>query len=217
MFLNNILKFLVLISTLGFIFPSNAQLRNSAYNTMINTSQKVVVGKIKSREELRFDYEGENLVCGHILEIEVSESWKGGAESFKVFASNSDILMENDGGETEYFLFARKNPNFLKTGREALAFTNCDEGRSARLDTSELEYLATRLRQQIFPLVTYDGGKVIDEDTGVMKRGRWMMIVNRIANSALPYTIARRRLNNGNENIIEEMNLDHFIEEIINN
>lgn len=217
MYLNNILKYTIPLFALGFLCSVNAQVRNSAYNTMINTSQKVVIGKITNREELRFDYDGENLVCGQILEIEVSENWKGGSENFKVFATNSDILMDNDDGATEYFLFARKNPKFEATGRDALDFINCDEGRSARLDISKLEFLATRLRQQIFPLVSYAGGRVVDTDTGVIKRGRWMMIVNRNANSALPYTIARRRLNNGNENIIEEMSLNDFIEEIVQN
>jgi len=190
---------------------SQAQNADNTYQRMANTSTKIIQGHIISREEVRYDYDDDNLniVCGQILEIDVSKSWKGGDQRFRVFAANSDVLME---GEVEYFMFARKNSKFAASGRDAVDFINCDQEKSTRMDISGFEFLATRLRQQIFPLVSYDSAKpVIDEDTGVMKRGQWMMIVNRIANSALPYTIMRRRLNNGNENVIEEMSLNDFL------
>ena len=213
--INILLYITVIITSLGFYGATQAQNPDNTYKRMANTSTKIIQGRIIGREEIRFDYDDDNLnvVCGQLLEIEVTKSWKGGNERFKVFSQNSDILM---GGEMEYFMFARINRKYGKTGLAAIDFINCDEGRSARMDISNLEFLATRLRQQIFPLVKYDSyNKVMDEDTHVMKRGEWMMIVNRIANSALPYTIMRRRLNNGNENIIEEMSLRNFLDEFI--
>lgn len=196
-----------------FSTASSAQQSSNSYQWVANTSSKIVQGHIIGKEEVRYDYEEENLVCGFVLELEVTKSFKGGDEGFKLFATNSDILMEDD---LEYFIFTRKNPKFGTSGADALEFVNCDGGKSTRMDVSGFEYLATRLRQQIFPLVSYDGGdRIVDEDTGVIKRGQWMMVVNRIANAALPYTIMRRRLNNGNENIIEEMSYTDFLSEII--
>lgn len=193
--------------------PVSSQESSNSYRWVANNSAKIVQAHIIDREEVRFDYDEENLVCGYILELNVSKSFKGGDDNFKLLATNSDVLMDDD---QEYFIFARKNPKFGVTGPDALDFVNCDGGKSARMDVSRFEYLATRLRQQIFPLVSYDGGEqIVDEDTGVIKRGQWMMIVDRIANAALPYTIMRRRLNNGNENIIEEMSYTDFLTEII--
>lgn len=203
--------FIVIVIGMVLSISAYAQTRDNTYLRMTNTSAKIVKGKITDREAIEYDYDDERLICGYILDISVVESWKGGMESFKVFASNSDILMHSD---MEYFLFARRNSNFGNSAK--VEFINCDDGKSTRMDVSGFEYLATRLRQQIFPIVSYDGdNSVIDTDTNVMKRGQWMMIVNRIANSALPFTIARRRLNNGNENIIEEMSFSDFLSEFI--
>ena len=203
--------FLLILTGLVLNVSAFGQARDNTYLRMTNTSAKIVKGKITHREAIEYDYDGERLVCGYVLDISVVQSWKGGTEDFKVFSSNSDIIMD---GEVDYFLFARRNNNFGNNTK--VEFINCDGGKSTRMDISGFEYLATRLRQQIFPIISYDNGdSVIDTDTNVMKRGDWMMIVNRISNSALPYTIARRRLNNGNENVIEEMSLSDFISEFI--
>ncbi len=201
----------IFVSTFIFVSLSNAQGRDKTYERIKNTSAKIVRGKILGREEVRYDYDGIDMRCGYILEIDVIQSFKGGNDNFKVFASNSDILM-NDAPDTEYFLFARRNPAFGKG--PATDFINCDEGRSTRMDISGFEYLSTRLTQQIFPIVSYrSDNPIVDEDTGVVKKGEWMMIVDRIANNALPYTISRRRLNNGNQAVIEEMSLSNFLDE----
>ena len=205
------------ITFVGFAFlaisQSLAQGADKTYVRMVNTSSKVVRGTIISSEEIRYDYDGVNMVCGYILEINVINSWKGGDGTFKVFAANSDIL-ENAEPGLEYFIMARRNPAFGKTGQSAIAFTNCDGGRSTRMNMSEHEFLATRLTQQIFPIITYSAqNPVTDEDTGIIKRGEWLMIVDRISNNALPFTIMRRRLNNGNPNVIEEMSFNDFLYE----
>ena len=212
--MHNYLKINVLLLLIGLInIQVQAQNADNTYVRFLNTSAKVVQGKITGREAIHYDYDGEDLICGYILDIAVTKSWKGGDQNFKVFASNSDVLMD---GEYEYFLFARKNPKFGMSGRDALDFINCDDGKSTRMDVSRFEFLATRLRQQIFPLISYNGGdKIVDEDTGIVKRGQWMMIVSRIANSALPFTIMRRRLNNGNQHVIEEMNYADFQDEFL--
>ncbi len=192
---------------------AHAQGSNKTYVRMVNTSAKVVRGTIISREEIRYDYDGVNMVCANVLEIAVSQSWKGGNDTFKVFAANADIL-ENAVAGQEYLIMARKNQAFGATGQDAIAFTNCDGERSTRMDMSQFEFLATRLTQQIFPIIQYSvETPVTDEDTGVIKRGEWMMIVDRIANNALPFTIMRRRLNTGNPNVIEEMSYADFLDE----
>ncbi len=201
----------IFVSTILFVSFSNAQGADKTYTRIKNTSAKIVRGTIVGREEVRFIYDEVNMRCGYIMEINVIQSFKGGDENFKVFVSNSDILM-NDAPETEYFIFARKNPSFGVNS--APDFLNCDEGRSTRMDLSGFEYMSTRLTQQIFPIVSYTAeNPIVDEDTGVVKKGEWMMIVDRIANNALPYTIPRRRLNNGNLAVIEEMSYSHFVNE----
>ncbi len=201
----------IFVSTLIIASQSNAQGRDKTYERIKNTSAKIVRGKIIGREEVRYDYDGLDMRCGYILEIDVIETFKGGNDNFKVFASNSDILM-NDAPDTEYFMFVRENPAFGE--RPAIDFINCDEGRSTRMDISGFEYLSTRFTQQIFPIVSYTAeNPIVDEDTGVVKKDEWMMIVDRIANNALPYTISRRRLNNGNPAVIEEMSLRNFLDE----
>jgi len=203
--------FIIILSGLIFNISAFGQVRDNTYLRMINTSAKIVKAKITGREAIEYDYDGENLICGYVLNISVVQSWKGGMDDFKVFASNSDILME---GDMEYFMFARRNNSFGDTPK--VAFLNCDDEKSTRMDISGFEYLATRLKQQIFPIISYDKEKnIIDTDTNVVKRGDWMMIVNRISNSALPYTIARRRLNNGNDKVIEEMSLSDFLNEFV--
>lgn len=193
------------------ISQSNAQGADKTYTRIINTSAKIVRGKIIGREEVRFEYDGVDMRCGYILEIDVVKSYKGGDEQFKVFATNSDILMEN-APDTEYFIFASRNMKFGPN--PAADFLNCDEGRSTRMDISPFEFMSSRYTQQIFPIISYtDDNPVVDEDTGVQKRGEWMMIVDRIANNALPFTISRRRLNNGNPAVIEEMSLSGFLSE----
>lgn len=197
------------MSTIFFVGQSNAQGRDKTYERIVNTSAKIVRGKIIGREEVRYNYDGVDMRCGYILDIEVLKSFKGGNDSFRVFASNSDILMEG-APDHEYFIFARRN---MKYGpRAAVDFLNCDGGRSTRMDISPFEYMSARLTQQIFPILSYSADNPItDEDTGVVKKGEWMMIVDRISNNALPFTIARRRLNNGNIAVIEEMSLSDFL------
>ncbi len=205
-----LIVFTIFISGIVFVASLSAQGRDKTYNRIVNVSTKIVRGTIIGREEIRYDYDGVNMRCGYVLDINTKKSWKGGDSNFKVFVSNSDILMNNPEN-TEYFIFARRNSNF---GKSKIEFINCDQGRSTRMDTSGFEFLATRITQQIFPIVSYSAeNPITDEDTGVIKRGDWMMIVDRIANNALPFTIARRRLNNGNENVIEEMNLSDFLYE----
>lgn len=203
----NYLLSLLIITILLWTNTSFAQ--SSTYNRMLNTASKVVRGKIVGSEEVRYDYdeENKNIVCGQILDIEVTESFKGGNESFRVFASNKDMLI---GEEYEYFIIARRNNNASDTPK--LAFINCFDEKSTRMDVSYIPYLATSLRQQIFPIVNYKReDNIIDPDTRVAKKGEWLLLVDRIANNALPYTIARRRFNNGNKDIIEEMRLADFL------
>lgn len=203
----NYLLSLLIITILSWTNTSFAQ--SNTYNRMLNTASKVVRGKIVGSEEVRYDYDedNKNIVCGQILDIEVTESFKGGNESFRVFASNNDMLI---GEEYEYFIIARRNNNASDTPK--LAFINCFDEKSTRMDVSYIPYLATSLRQQIFPIVSYKReDNIIDPDTRVAKKGEWLLLVDRIANNTLPYTIARRRFNNGNEDIIEEMRFSDFL------
>ena len=206
--LNYLLSFIIII----FIAWTNVSFAQSnTYNRMLNTSSKVVRGKIVGSEEVRYNYDedNQNIVCGFILDIEVTESFKGGEENFRVFASNKDMLI---GDDHEYFIIARRNNNAGNTPK--VAFINCFDGKSTRMDTSYIPYLATSLRQQIFPIVSYRReDNIIDPDTRVAKKGDWLLLVDRIANNALPYTIARRRFNNGNEEIIEEMRFSDFLKD----
>ena len=198
---------LVLIAVFSFSSASFAQ--SNTYNRMLNSAAKVVRGKITGFQEIRFDYDedNKNVVCGQILDIEVTESFKGGNDNFKVFVSNNDMLI---GDEYEYFIIARRNKNASDSPK--VDFISCFEGRSTRMDVSSIPYLATSIRQQIFPIVSYRReDNIIDPDTRVAKKGEWMLVVDRIANNALPYTIARRRFNNGNDEIIEEMRLSDFL------
>lgn len=203
------LSLLSLSFVMGVATTNESYAQNKTYNRMLNTAGKIVRGKFTGMEEVRYNYDedNQNIVCGYIMDVEVSKSYKGGSDNFRVFVSNDDILL----GETqEYFIIARKNQKFGDT--RAVDFLNCLEGRSTRTDISGLPFLATSITQQIFPLVTYNReDNIVDPDTRVVKKGEWMMVVNRIANNALPYTIARRRLNNGNDDIIEEMRLSDFI------
>lgn len=198
--------FIFIISTL-FTFELNAQANSDTYHRMKNTSAKVIRGKIIGSEAIRYNYDGENLVCGHVLEIDVVESFKGGDENFKVFVSNDDILL---GSDYEYFMFARRNNNYGNTPK--VAFINCIDDKSTRMDVSPYPFLATSLRQQIFPIISYTSVKnIVDEDTNVVKKGDWMLVVDRMSNNSLPYTISRRRLNIGNDDILEEMSLKQFL------
>lgn len=204
------LKILLPLLIIIFIPWSNVSFAQSnTYNRMLNTASKIVRGKIVGSEEIRYNYdeENQNIVCGLILDIEVTESFKGGNENFRVFASNKDMLI---GEEYEYFIIARRNNNASDTPK--VEFINCFDEKSTRMDISYIPYLATSLRQQIFPIVSYRReDNIIDPDTRVAKKGEWLLLVDRIANNALPYTIARRRFNNGNDDIIEEMRLSDFL------
>lgn len=183
--------------------------QSSTYNRMINISAKVVRGKISNAQEVRYDYDKDNLniVCGHLVDVTVNRGFKGGTDTFKVFISNKDIML---GEDYEYFIIARSNKYFSETSK--VAFTNCYDERSTRMDVSAFPYLATNIRQQIFPIVSYKReDNIVDPDTRVVKKGEWLMLVNRIANNSLPYKIPRRRLNNGNDDIIEEMSLSSFL------
>ena len=208
--LNYLLSSSLIIIILSWTNTSFAQ--SNTYNRMLNTASKVVRGKIVGSEEVRYDYDedNKNIVCGQILDIEVTESFKGGNESFRVFASNNDMLI---GEEYEYFIIARRNNNASDTPK--LAFINCFDEKSTRMDVSYIPYLATSLRQQIFPIVNYKReDNIVDPDTRVAKKGEWLLLVDRIANNTLPYTIARRRFNNGNDDIIEEMRLADFLKDV---
>ena len=105
------IKKYIIIIMIGMIFNVSAfgQARDNTYLRMTNTSAKIVKGKITHREAIEYDYDGQRLVCGYLLDISVAQSWKGGADDFKVFASNSDIIMD---GDVEYLLFARRNNNW---------------------------------------------------------------------------------------------------------
>ena len=208
--LSYLLSSSLIIIILSWTNTSFAQ--SNTYNRMLNTASKVVRGKIVGSEEVRYDYDedNKNIVCGQILDIEVTESFKGGNESFRVFASNNDMLI---GEEYEYFIIARRNNNASDTPK--LAFINCFDEKSTRMDVSYIPYLATSLRQQIFPIVNYKReDNIVDPDTRVAKKGEWLLLVDRIANNTLPYTIARRRFNNGNDDIIEEMRLADFLRDV---
>ncbi|MCC3859858.1 hypothetical protein [Pseudemcibacter aquimaris] len=207
--ISRFIAILSLMSAVCFSYTQSVFAQNKTYNRMINGAAKVVRAKFTGSEEVRYNYDedNQNIVCGYIMDVEVIKSYKGGTDNFKVFVSNEDILL---GEDLEYFIIARRNQKFGET--RAIDFLNCLEGRSTRTDVSKLPYLATNITQQIFPLVSYKReDNIVDPDTRVVKKGEWMMLVNRIANNALPYTIARRRLNNGNDDIIEEMRLNDFI------
>lgn len=204
------LKYLPSILIISFLsWSSSSHAQSNTYNLMLNTSSKIVRGKITGIEEIRYNYdeENQNIVCGQILDIEVTESFKGGNENFRVFASNKDMLI---GDDHEYFIIAKRNNKVSDTPK--VDFINCFDEKSTRMDISYIPYLATSLRQQIFPIVSYRReDNIIDPDTRVAKKGEWLLLVDRITNNALPYTIARRRFNNGNEDIIEEMRLADFL------
>ncbi len=165
--LNYLLSSSLIIIILSWTNTSFAQ--SNTYNRMLNNASKVVRGKIVGSEEVRYDYDedNKNIVCGQILDIEVTESFKGGNESFRVFASNNDMLI---GEEYEYFIIARRNNNASDTPK--LAFINCFDEKSTRMDVSYIPYLATSLRQQIFPIVNYKReDNIVDPDTRVAKKG----------------------------------------------
>lgn len=191
---------------------ANAQYNADTYQRMANTSSKIVKGKITNKRPITYELDGQILTCGWVLDIDVIESWKGGDDNFSVFANHSDILL---GDDLDYFLFAKRNPQYSTT-RENIDFINCDGFNSTRMNLSPFEFFATDLKQQIFPIVSYNGNdNVMDTDTNMTKRGEWMLIVDRISNSYLPDTIQRRRLNGENQKIIEEMSLSDFLKEFI--
>mgnify|MGYP000271144738 CR=1 FL=1 len=205
--LKYILSLVIAVSFIGSVQKSVAQ--SNTYVRMVNISAKIVRGKITNAQEIRYDYDDDNLniVCGHLADVTVSEDYKGGTESFKIFISNKDIML---GEDYEYFIIARRNQYFSDTTK--VDFTNCYDEKSTRMDVSTFPYLASNIRQQIFPIASYKrADNIVDPDTRVAKKGEWLMLVNRIANNSLPYKIPRRRLNNGNDDIIEEMSLAGFL------
>ncbi|MDG1707110.1 MAG: hypothetical protein P8H03_00020 [Emcibacteraceae bacterium] len=199
----------LLIAGSFFVSPDETLAQSNTYNRMINISTKVVRAKISNPQEIRYDYDedNQNIVCGHLVDVTVNQGYKGGAENFKLFVTNKDIML---GEEYEYLIIARSNQYHSDTSK--VAFTNCYDEKSTRMDVSSFPYLATNLRQQIFPIASYKReDNIVDPDTRVAKKGEWLMLVNRIANNSLPYKIPRRRLNNGNDDIIEEMSLAGFL------
>ncbi|MDG1996544.1 MAG: hypothetical protein P8J14_08625 [Emcibacteraceae bacterium] len=205
--LKYIISLMIAVSFVGFVQKSVAQ--SNTYVRMVNISAKVVRGKITNAQEIRYNYDKDNLniVCGHLADVTVSDGYKGGGESFKVFITNKDIML---GEDYEYLIIARRNQYFSETPK--VDFTNCYDEKSTRMDVSRFPYLASNIRQQIFPIASYKrADNIVDPDTRVAKKGDWLMLVNRIANNSLPYKIPRRRLNNGNDDIIEEMSLGGFL------
>ena len=81
--------FLLILTGLVLNVSAFGQARDNTYLRMTNTSAKIVKGKITHREAIEYDYDGERLVCGYVLDISVVQSWKGGTEDFKVFSSNT--------------------------------------------------------------------------------------------------------------------------------
>lgn len=86
----------------------------------IKLADKVVLGRIVERTALTED--GKNKVCGWILDIEVTQNFKGGEENFSVFTNDSDTYL---GQETEYFIVAFNNPSFATD--EISEVGNCAE------------------------------------------------------------------------------------------
>jgi hypothetical protein len=204
-----------IIAVIGFTSFADAQItsREKTFQLMTKRSQKIVRGYINSHTAISFEDEGIKLHCGYILEINVNKGWKGGEDSFKVFSPHSDVLL---GDNYEYVIFARQNAYF-NPSKPKLDFLNCDNLNSTRMDVSGFEYFATSLKQQIFPLVNYDGPtNIINEDTNMVKKGEWMLLVNRLSNDHIPFSIERRRLNIDNDKILEEMSLKDFIREFLN-
>lgn len=212
MTLKTLIKVIGIISALFIFTAAHGQSRTNSYQYLANTAGKIVTGRINDRTAITYELEGKILVCGWLLNIEVSKSWKGGADNFNVFSTNSDILLDND---MEYFFIAQKNYNYHET-KQNIAFVNCDGLNSVRMNVSGFKYFATSLKQRIFPIISYNAqDNIIDESSNNIKRGQWMLILNRLSNLHLPSTIRRRRINTGNEKIIEEMSFSDFINEFI--
>jgi len=206
------INILFVLFCLSISFPAFGQSNDSTYEFLTNVSAKIVRGKIISKTEVKYDYKGETLTCGWLLDIAVSESWKGGNDNFSVLSTRADILISDD---LDYFIFARKNSEY-NPAKSTVNYVDCDGFNTAKMVVSSFPYFATSLKQQIFPIITYTPrDNVVDVDTNIVKTGDWMVIVNRISNPYLPFTIRRRRLNTDNENIIEEMKLTDFINEFM--
>ncbi len=207
-----ILKTLFIFLGLSICLPAFGQSNDSTYEYLTNVSAKIARGKIISKTEVKYDYKGETLTCGWLLDIAVSESWKGGNDNFTVLSTRTDILIDDN---LDYFIFARRN-NEYNPARSTVNYVDCDGFNTAKMDVSSFPYYATSLKQQIFPIITYTPkDNIVDPDTNIVKTGDWMVIVNRLSNPYLPFTIRRRRLNTDNENIIEEMKLTDFITEFM--
>lgn len=206
------IKFIITLVCLTASFNANAQSRTNSYKYIANTSAKIVKGNITVREAVTYKLEGKTLTCGWLLDIKVNQSWKGGDDNFTIFSTNSDILL---GDGFDYFIFVKKNNKFAAT-KQKIEFVICDGFNSIRLDVSPYKYFATSINQQIFPIVSYDAqDNIIDQQSNLIKRGQWMLILDRISNHHLPDSIRIRRLNIGNEKILEEMSFPDFLKEFI--
>jgi hypothetical protein len=212
-FKNNLFIFLCVTSFLFLGKGAVGQTNQSEYHKYVATAQKIVKGRIIERKPIPYVLDGVTKTCGWVLDIAVDQSWKGGKDTFQLFSTHSDIYINTDPSQV-YFIFGFRTFKY-DPEKQSIDFVECDGLNSARLDVSQFEYLVTGLKQKIFPLITYDDHTNEVDINNKPKTGEWMLVLKRISNAFLPETIERRRLNNGNDNIIEEMKFSDFLDEFL--
>ncbi len=180
-----------------------AQTHSYNYESFAKYADKVVRGKVVAHQPLTFFREGRDQSCGVYMEIEVTKAWRGGAENFLLYSTNSDVYLGNEGdeGDREYLIFAFKNKQY-NPGERAEEYVLCEGVNSTKKNIAPFEYLNDSGVQRMFPIKK--------ETTGI---DEWMLVMERSTNAEIPENIARNTVRTDNQNVIEEMSLTQFTDE----
>lgn len=189
------------IAILWSVSIAGAQTISHNYESFAKYADKVVRGKVIAAKPLTYRRDGRTQPCGVYMEIEVTNSWRGGNENFLLYSSSSDVYLGDSNKDQEYLIFAFKNKKYDPNNRVE-DFVMCEGSRSITRNIAPFEYINDSGVQRMFPIKK--------EATGI---GEWMLVMQRKSNAEIPEHIARNSVSGENQNVIEEMSLVQFTDE----
>lgn len=154
------LRYFVLISAFCLFFQNSTYSNSSStlpHAMLLDYIDKAVLGKLIRKKEFTYIENEKEKICAVELEFVVSESWKGGVESFIMLASTRNLkLVEGH----EYFIFAMENKQRISRGDDLETFS-C---KGINITGANTKYQFTQIwaAQAIFP-VTRKAGDLIED------------------------------------------------------
>lgn len=145
----NLIGFIVILMT-GLLVSSQSYGLSTigpSYKSLIKVSEKFVLANIIDRKPIVKTHNGNEIVCGWLLDVKPKHSFKGSEESFQLFTNHEEIFINYD---YDYLIIAFENNDADPNSENN--YYPCSSHSELEIDLSEYKYKSSGYKQFIFPL-----------------------------------------------------------------